>query len=217
VTQGLTPESIVDRYCAATRNQGQSMYGSTMNVEISATLPNLKKQGKLHAVRRISTAGQVSYDILGFEGDGTVKSQVINRYLSAEAEAQQQPSHSLDVTPENYKFKFRTIVELDGRNTYLFDISPRHKRQGLFKGQLWIDVKTSLRVQESGQLVKSPSFLLKKITFLRKYQIRDGISLPRQETSRVDTRIVGVGHADMTIDFSNFAIDRAVGVAAGIE
>jgi len=191
------------------------MYGSTMSVEISAALTTkLKKQGKLHAVRRISTVGLVSYDILGFEGDGTVKKEIINRYLNEEAEAQQQPSHSLDITPENYKFSYKNLVELDGRNTYLFDITPLHKRKGLFKGQIWIDVSSSLRVQESGRLVKLP-WTVKKITFVRKYQIQDGISLPRQQQSKVDVR--GGPHAEITIDFSNFAIDRAVGVAAGIE
>ena len=75
---------------------------------------------------------------------------------------------------------------------------------------------TSLRVQESGRLVKNPSILLKKVAFVRKYEIRDGISVPRQEQSEVDTRLVG--QAEMTIDFSNFSIDKTPrALAGGIE
>jgi hypothetical protein len=71
-------------------------------------------------------------------------------------------------------------------------------------------------VQEAGYLVKSPSALLKRVAFVRKYQIRDGISVPRQEQSVVDTRL-GVGRAEMTIDFSNFSVDGAPNSATGIQ
>lgn len=212
----LPPETIVQQYCAATRGQDRLMQASSMDVEIAASLPKLKKHGKLLALRRVSAFGRITYEKLRFEGDGAVKKQIINRYLSAEAEAHEDPSISLALTPENYNFKYKGQTELEGRPTHLFDISPKHKRQGLFQGQLWIDAATFLRVQESGYLVKSPSVLLKKIAFVRKYDIRNGISVPRQEQSVVDTRL-GVGRAEMTIDFSNFAIDSALSAAPGIQ
>lgn len=206
-SSGLPQDSIVQHYCAATLGQDRLMQASSMDVEIAAFLPKLKKKGILHALRRVSALGRITYEKLRFEGDGTVKNQVINRYLSAEAEAQRDVSLSLALTPANYKFKAKGRAQLDGRNTYLFEVSPRHKRQGLFEGRLWIDAATFLRVQESGYLVKSPSFFLKKVTFVRKYDIRDGLSVPRQEQSVVDTRLVGVGRAEMTIEFSNFSLD----------
>ena len=187
-----------------------------MDIEIEASLPKLKKQGKMTALRRVSALGRITYEKLRFEGDGTVKKQIINRYLNAEAEAQEDPSLSVAVTPENYTFRYKGKAQLDGRETHLFEVSPKHKRQGAFRGQVWIDAATFLRVQESGYLVKSPSALLKKVAFVRKYEIRNGISVPRQEQSFVDTRL-GVGRAEMTIDFTNFEIDSAPGGAAGIQ
>lgn len=192
------------------------MQGSSMDVEIAASLPKLKKHGKLVALRRVSALGRITYEKLRFEGDGTVKNQIINRYLSAEAEAQEDPSLSIALTPDNYKFKSKGKVQLEGRETYLFEVSPKHKRRGVFQGQLWIDAVTFLRVQEAGYLVKSPSALLKRVAFVRKYQIRDGFSVPRQEQSVVDTRL-GVGRAEMTIDFSNFSMDGAPNSATGIQ
>jgi hypothetical protein len=70
-------------------------------------------------------------------------------------------------------------------------------------------------VEESGYLVQSPSVFVKKIAFVRKYQIRDGVSVPKQEQSFADTRLVG--RAEMTIDFSNFAIDSVPAGAMGIQ
>jgi len=210
----LPPELIVEHYCAATRGQDQLMQGASMDIEIAASLPKLKKQGKLHALRRVSALGRITYEKLRFEGDGTVKKQIINRYLSAEAEAREDPSFSLALTPDNYKFKYKGRTQLEGRDTHLFEVTPKHKRQGLFQGQVWIDAATYLRVQESGCLVKSPSMFLKKIAFVRKYDIRDGMAVPRQEQSVVDTRL-GVGQAEMTIDFSNFSMDGSKGAVNG--
>lgn len=212
----LPPDAIVEHYCAATRSQDHLMQGSSMEVEIAASLPKLKKHGTLTALRRVSALGRITYEKLRFDGDGTVKKQVINRYLNAEAEAQEDPSLSVAITPENYNFRYKGTVQLDDRETHLFEVSPKRKRQGVFRGQLWIDAATFLRVQESGYLVKSPSALLKKVAFVRKYQIRNGISVPRQEQSYVVTRL-GVGRAEMTIDFSNFAIDSAASGADGIQ
>jgi hypothetical protein len=208
-------DSIVEQFCAATRGQDRMIQGSTMDVEISASLPKLNKKAKMSALRRISALGRITYERLRFEGDGTVKKQIINRYLSAEAEAQQDPSLAIALTPENYNFKYKGKADLDGQETYLFDVFPKRKRQGVFRGQLWIDTATYLRVEESGYLVKSPSVFVKKIAFVRKYQIRDGVSVPMQEQSFADTRLVG--RAEMTIDFSNFAIDGTSAGAVGIQ
>lgn len=179
-----------------------------MDVEIDAALPQLKKYGRLHALRRISALGRITYEHLFFEGDGTVKNQVIARYLAAEVEAQKNQAPSLAVTPENYKFKYKGQSELQGRTAYVFQVAPKKKRVGLFKGEIWIDTATYLRVQEAGYLVKNPSIFLKKVAFVRRYEIRDGISVPLQVQSVVDTRLVG--KAELTIDFSNYSVDAPI-------
>src|SRR6202035_5759412 len=147
---------------------------------------------------------------LHFEGDNTVKSQVIGRYLAAELDAQKDAeAPTLAVTPDNYKFTYKGRGAIEGRAADIFEVTPKHKRQGLFKGEMWIDAVTSLRVRESGYLVKPPSIFLKKVAFVRTYEIRDGISVPLQVQSVVDTRLVG--KAEMTIDFSNYSADDAAG------
>ena len=184
-----------------------------MDVDMEASLPKLQKHGKLHALRHISSLGRITYEMLRFEGDNTIRNQVIARYLNAEAEAQKKQDASLSVTPANYKFKYKGAGQADGRAIHIFQVTPRQKRSGLFKGEIWIDAATYLRVQESGDLVKNPSFFLKKVAFVRKFEIRDGISVLRQVQSIVDTRLVG--KAELTIDFSNFTVDSQTRGAAG--
>ena len=108
---------------------------------------------------------------------------------------------SLAVTPVNYKFKYRGLQRHGSETVHIFEVTPRHKKVGLFKGEIWIDAETSLRVRESGRLVKNPSIFVKSIEFVREYEIRDGISVLRQIHTVVDTRLVGP--AELTIAFRN--------------
>jgi hypothetical protein len=207
-----SPDPIVENYCSATRHQESSLGGASMDVDIDASLPKLKKHGRLHALRRISPIGLIKYEMARFEGDNIVNKEVISRYLTAEVEAQKNPSPADAVTPDNYKFKYKGLVQLNGRDVHLYQVTPKQKREHLFKGEIWIDARTYLKVQESGYLVKNPSFWLKKIAFIRKYEIRDGISVPKQTQSVADTRLVG--KAEMTIEFTNISLDPKRAVAA---
>jgi hypothetical protein len=197
----MVPETIIQNYCSAARDHEHALDGASMEVEIEASLPKLKKQGRLHALRRISALGRITYEHLRFEGDGTVKNDVIGRYLTAESQAQSDSSMKLDVTPENYKFKYKGKAEADGRDVHVFQVTPRKKRIGLYRGELWIDTQTYLRVREAGSWVKNPSIFLKKVEFVRKYEIRNGISVPLEVHSVVDTRLVG--KAELNIEFHN--------------
>jgi len=176
-----------------------------MEVEIQGALPKLRKTGKLHALRRISELGRVTYQVLGFEGDNTVKRELIARYLSAEMNVQREQAAAMAVTPDHYRFHFKGRAKLDGRSVYWFQVAPKHKKQGLFNGDLWIDAVTYLKVRESGYLVKSPSLFLKRVAFTRNYETRDGQAVPVRMETVVDTRLVG--RAELTIDYNSYASD----------
>jgi hypothetical protein len=194
-------DEIVQKYLSATQEQQTAMRGVTMQVDISAEVPKLQKQGKLQALRNISKLGKITYNALGFIGDKTIKNEVIARYLTADTEAQQ--NQDISITPANYKFKFKGLQDHDGKQDYVFQLSPRKKRVGLFKGELWIDPQTYMPVRESGRFVKSPSIFLKKIEFVRTYDLKEGVALTQHMESKLQTRIFGP--VNLSIDFSNFA------------
>ena len=231
-----SPDAIVQRYTEALRSQSGA--GQRMEVSMYGSLPSLKKAGRLRALRRISKLGRITYQVLGFEGDGTVKREVIGRYLAAEIEANRNaagdgahPLPSLAVTPDRYRFQFQGRAQRNGRDTFVFQVTPTSQRsflgrtgdffrrlvgkpaapalEGLFKGQIWIDQATYLPVEESGSLVGAHSIWVKRIDFVRKYEIRDGRSLPVRLESVADTRLVG--RAELTIDYSNFTLDDSGG------
>jgi hypothetical protein len=201
--------AVINKYLEATQNHEHELRGVSMQVDISATVPKLKEKGTLRALRQISKVGQITYRVLGFQGDTTVKSQVIARYL--EAEKQGQGVGKLDITPANYKFKFRGKWQFDRKDAYLFQLSPRAKRVGLFKGEIWLDAGTCLPIYEKGRLVKNPSIFFKKVVFERAFTIENGLPIPRYMVSSIDTRVIG--KVEITINYSK--LEQSAGPEGG--
>jgi len=197
----MTPD-VVARYQDALRRQSETVRDVSMDVTMEASIPKLKKQGRLSALRRISDLGKVTYKVLGFSGDNTVKKEVMARYMTAEIESGEKKNDNIGITPENYNFKYKGVHDREGRQVHILELKPKKKRVGLFKGELWLDEETYLPVREAGQLVKSPSIFIKKMEFVRNYEIRDGIAWLVNLQSRTQTRIVG--RADLTITYENF-------------
>jgi sulfite reductase alpha subunit-like flavoprotein len=202
----MTPD-VVARYQDALRRQSETVREVSMDVTMEASIPKLKKQGRLSALRRISDLGKVTYKVLGFSGDNTVKKEVMARYMTAEIESAEKKNDNIGITPENYNFKYKGVHEREGRQVHILELKPKKKRVGLFKGELWLDEATYLPVREAGELVKSPSIFIKKMELVRNYDIRDGIAWLVNLQSRTQTRIVG--RADLTITYENFDRQQA--------
>jgi len=163
----------------------------TETVEIEASLPGLAKTGRMRAIRRLLPFGKPEYQVLEVTGDATVKRQVIVRYLSADIKAAAIPSSLVAVTPANYRFRYKGAVPTGGSVAYIFLITPRKKREGLIKGELWLDGDTGAVVRQSGYLVKRPSVFVKRVDVTRETTLRDGIADTRVTHLSIETRMVG--------------------------
>lgn len=194
--------AIIQSYLTASQAHQSSLQGVSMEVDIDASVPHLQKHGKLHALRNISKLGKITYKVLGFQGDSTVKQEVIARYLDAEQES--QTYKGIAITPENYKLKFKGRQKLaDGAGSvYVFALSPRKKAAGLFKGEMWLDEATFLPVFEKGRLVKNPSIFFKRVEFERSYKIENGMAVPQRMSSVIDCHLVG--KVELNVNYTNF-------------
>jgi len=201
------PDPVVVSYVSASQGQQERLLGASMQVDIQAELPKLHRFGRLRALRHVSRLGRLTYEALGFEGDRSIKTDVIARYLTAEVQASEKKDPSMAITPANYKFRYKARLQSDAQNVYIYQLTPRKKRVGLFKGELWIDATTFLPVRESGRFVKSPSVFLKKIEFVREYENINGVAVPKRIETRTHTRLVG--QAQITIEFGNYAWEDA--------
>jgi len=170
---------------------------SLETVEIDASLTKLEQRGRLRAIRRLLPFGKPEYQVLEIAGDPSVRQQVIVRYLSSEVRAAAIPARSVAFTPANYNFRYKGSVQNGESVAYVFQITPRKKREGLIKGELWLDGNTGVIVRQSGYLVKQPSIFVKRVDVTRETALRDGIAEMRVTHLTVETR--WFGRAELTI------------------
>lgn len=193
-------ETVLGRYVQA--SSSRVARGITMAAMFAASLPKMGKAATVNAKRLITKDGSVNYEISERRGDSTVWKELILRYIQGEMENAGKDHSSIAVTPANYRFKYKGERERDGRIAHVFEVTPRKKRQGLFKGEVWIDSETALTLYETGRFVKSPSVFLKKVEFSREYAILDGVAVPKTMQTSIETRFWGPAQLD--IQFSDF-------------
>lgn len=193
---------VLARYFDASRSNIRR--SAVMVAKFVGRLPNVRKEAEIEARRIVAPSGAVEYTVLHRTGDNGVQKDVIARFMNAEVEAAAKHTQSVAITPQHYRFKYRGQQTQSDRLVHVFEVQPRKKQVGLFKGEIWLDAETGLTVREAGRLVKTPSFFLKQVDFEREFDIQDGISLPRTLRTQVMTRIWGP--AELEIRYSNISL-----------
>jgi hypothetical protein len=185
----------LERYLAGGANNAPWSEPNAVLLEVDASLPGLAERGNLRAIRYWPERQTPDYQVIRIEGDAMVKQQVIARYLTAEKEAAATSSSSVAVTLSNYRFRY--LARSVGTPVYAFQITPRHKRTGLIKGELWIDGATGVAVHEAGYLVKRPSIFIRRLKITREVSLSGGV--PYLRTTHLDIDIRFAGRAELTI------------------
>jgi hypothetical protein len=194
---GSAPGVTLAKYLSSLQERNPFTEAGPIDIEIEASLPRLGKQGSMRAVRQTGASERTEYSAITFEGDPTIKRQVIARYLAAQEQAEAIPYSSVTVTPANYKFRYLGAVQDDGAVVCVFQIAPKQKRAGLIRGQIWIDSGTGIAIRQAGRFVKRPSVFIRRIEVVRDTHLRDGVPDTRVTHVAIDTRLAG--HAELTI------------------
>src|SRR5690348_9063451 len=104
----MTPELAFSVFQQRLRQQDQRGPLSYSAVTIiSAELPQSNQRGKFELLRELTAPNELKFKPIEFTGDGFVKSNVINRWLTSEV---QRAQHGADpgsaLTEQNYKFSY---------------------------------------------------------------------------------------------------------------
>jgi hypothetical protein len=169
---------------------------------IQADLPEAQKTGRFRVVRMFSAPKSLAFKAVDFVGDGFVKTNVIARLLQSEVEhVQKGEDASTAITRANYKFSYKGLDDIAGTPVHVFQVKPRHKIAGLFKGKVYLNVYSGAIVRAEGKMVRSPSFFVKNIEFTQDYEPVGEFNFVSHVHSTADTRLVGkvsvdVSHSD---------------------
>jgi hypothetical protein len=80
---------------------------------------------------------------------------------------------------------------------HVYQLKPREKRPGLFRGRIYLDAHTGSLVRAEGSAVKSPSFFIRKIEFVQDYGDFDSFTFPVHMHSEAKARLVGKAVVDI--------------------
>ena len=186
----LTPAEALDRYLARERSDQTTCSTSVFAVQIDASLPALNRHGSMSGFKRIIQPGHAVYRGVRFTGDRLVKTQVIARFLAHETSPAEQ-SRDDSLTRLNYIFTFHGVSDYNGIAADVFLVKPRRKRTGVFQGELWLNAETAEPLRLWGDLVKSPSILVRSFRFVQDYQAVAGCTEPLRLLVTARTRIAG--------------------------
>jgi hypothetical protein len=185
------------RYIASIQARNPFTDSGPVAVEIEASLPGLYKETRFIAIRETSESERIEYRVLGVEGDAIVAQEVIARYLLVAEQLEDLPSSSVAITPANYKFHYKGEVGTGSALAYVYQITPKKKRDGLIQGQLWIDSATGAGILQAGRLIKTPYPFLGRMNVVRDTELLDGS--PRIRVTHVTIETPHAGRGELTI------------------
>jgi len=194
----MGPEFALQVYRNRASLQVEQLSSCSATTRIRAELPDTQQAGEYELQRQYSAPRTLAFKAVRFTGDNFVKSNVILRLLQSEVNHVEKDDPSLNaITPANYKFSYKGTSELEGRVVHVYQLKPRQKRAGLFKGRIFLDAYTASIVRAEGRLVKSPSLFIKKIDFVQDYADIDSFTFPVHIHSEAQARIVGRAVVDI--------------------
>lgn len=193
----MAPELALQAYHGRTVVQAAQLSSYSAVTVIRAELPDTKQSGEYELQRHFSAPHHLTFKPVQFSGDNFVRNNVILRLLQSEVDHQKDDPALNAITPVNYKFSYKGTTQLGDRVVHVFQIKPRHKRAGLFKGRIYLDVFSGSMVRAEGKLVKSPSLFVKKVDFVQDYADVGPFTFPVHIHSEALARIVGRAIVDI--------------------
>ncbi len=195
----MAPELALQAYRGRAVLQAADLVSYSATSLIRAELPETHQSGEYEVHRNYSAPHhQLTFQAVRFTGDNFVKSNVILRVLQSEAEHVQKDDPAANaISPANYKFSYKGTTEMHGRIVHVYQVKPRQKRAGLFKGRIYLNVYSGSMVRAEGKLVKSPSWFVKKLEFVQDYADINSFTFPVHIHSEAQARIVGRAVVDI--------------------
>ena len=182
----------LDTFQQRAEQQHHDLAGYSAVTEVEADLPETAQHGDYELEREYTAPNELHFKPVRFTGDGFVKTNVITRILQSEVDHVGKADFAATaITPANYKFSYKGTDKLDGHAVHVFQLKPRHKIVGLFKGKIYLDAQTGTLRRAEGTAVKSPSFFIKKLEFVQDYCDVGNFTLPLRTHSTAVTRVVG--------------------------
>lgn len=194
----MSSEADLQVYQQRVAEQARNLASYSATTFIRAELPATSHFGEYQLRRDYTAPNSLEFKVIHSAGDAFVKTNVIARLIQSEIDHVQKDDPALTLLSSfNYTFSHKSTTTLDGRPVHVYQVKPRAKRLGLFKGRIYLDAHTGTLVRAEGRTVKSPSLFIKSIHFVQNDIDIAGFTFPGHIHYEVRTRIVGTAVVDI--------------------
>lgn len=188
----MSPDLALQSFRDREQHGAEALPSYTDETLVIVELPETSQRGAFELQRSYVAPRSLSYKPVHFTGDSFVKSNVIARVLQSEVDfVQKGDPGQVALNDANYKFSYKGLQELNGHSVYVYQVKPRVKHVGLFKGRVYLDAHNGAVLRSEGSVVKSPSFFVRKLEFVQDYVTFDRYSLPAHLHTTAQARIIG--------------------------
>jgi hypothetical protein len=158
------------------------------------------RQGWIEAMTTYSPETGFNYEITAEGGSGMIRAKVLRAVLQGEREITSQGETATSaLVPANYTFAPMGVDDNGLANVLL---SPRRKERVLVAGTMFLQPADGDLVRLEGRLAKSPSFWLKTVDIIQKYERVTGVVVPVALESKAQLRLFGSATLRMTYEYS---------------
>jgi hypothetical protein len=204
-TGGLTGDILFSRLLEQNRQRELRL----QQYSVARTYQVKKENGKVRAEAQVllqyRAPSTKEYTMVSEKGSGFVRRRVFKSLLESEVEtAAGRNRHDSSITPINYTFEMLGEEDVDGYHCFVVRAIPKRKDKYLFEGKIWIEANEFAIVKIAGQPAKNPSFWIKRVEFVRRYQKLGEFWLPLKDESITQVRIFGKNI--LTIDYANYEV-----------
>jgi len=146
------------------------------------------------------------FQVLSEQGSRVISRLVFRGLMDHEAKSSTpEAKEESGISPANYDVELTGEAELDGRHCFLLHAAPRRRVKYLFEGTIWVDAEDLAIAQVEGSPAKSPSFWVKSVHFVRRYQKVGNFWLPKEDSSASEIKVFG--KHTLTIHYDDYKID----------
>jgi hypothetical protein len=194
----MGPDRALQVYQERVRFQAQHLGGYSAAIVVRAQLVGIGQRGEYALECQYAAPRSIRFTPLHYAGDAFVKSNVIMRVLQSEVDrVQKGDEKGIAISPTNYSISYRATIELDGRLVHDYEVRPRKKRKGLFRGHIYVDIFRGTLARTEGYLVKVPSLFVKTVQFVQDYADFGEFTFPVHLHSSAHTRVIGPAVVDV--------------------
>ena len=152
----------------------------------------LQKHAELVAAISCDSVGQKRFSVTSEDGWKAAHKHVLKKMLESEAETSTPTVRPMTrLTADNYNFQMVEEDVIDGRPTYVIDVTPKRRDKYSIEGRVWIDAQDFATVRVEGKPAKNPSFWTKSIHFVQQYKKDGAYWFPSSTLSITEARIFG--------------------------